>query len=449
MNYVPTFFESDISDIESCEGHIIKLRNGSLLKDLTGGITSHAILGWANEDIISVVTEQLRRYTHLDYKTFHDPLRESLANKLVAGAPYWASDCKLGVFYPGLSGSDAVEGAIKLAYQFHCCRGQSDRTEIISFKQSYHGSTAGSLSIGDRPNLALYSGLLPKNVHRLDEVNIFRPPAGVESDSDLLAYGISDFEATLKTVGPQRVCCVVGETISGGLTGYVPRPPTYWQLIKQICRKHDIIFILDEVICGPGATGTYYCWEQDFVVPDITVLGKTLAGGYLPCNALVVEDYIFETIKSSHGRIQQSSTFQGHSLAMAVASHVQEKVQKDTFLTQVANKASAVTNLITHRLEDSDRFAGCTGRGLRYSIQLTGSEADSFARCVTRRCETEAQLIVDGKWHRFTFSPQLDLKIGELLDLTSRFCDIFLEVDRSNNHASDKNTWQSDPQRRY
>ena len=80
MNYIPTFFESDLSDIKSCEGHVIKFGDGDHLKDLTGGVTSHAVLGWADEDVIKVVTEQMRAYAHLDYKTFHDPLRE------VAGA---------------------------------------------------------------------------------------------------------------------------------------------------------------------------------------------------------------------------------------------------------------------------------------------------------------------------------------------------------------------------
>ena len=449
MTYISTFFQTDITSVESCSGHLIKLRNGELLRDLTGGITSHSILGWANEEVIETVTKQLKAYSHLDYKTFHDPLRDTLGSLLLGGVPQWAKGSDWSVFYPGLSGSDAVESAVKLAYQLHHCRGQPERTEILSFRESYHGSTLGSLSLGDRPNLAIYSNLFPRNVHRLNEINSFRPPDGVSSDSDLLLYGLADFNAALANIGAERVCCVVGETIAGGLTGYVSRPAGYWEAIKEICQTHGIILILDEIICGSGATGTYYCWEQDSVAPDITVFGKTLAGGFLPCNALLVANWIFEEIKASAGRIQQSNTFQGHSLAMAVAGHIQKQILTGNFLSQVREKGVAARKLITHRLRHSARFLDCTGRGMRYSIQLAGANSDQFARLVTQRCEKDAKILVDGKWHRFTFSPQLDINLGELLHLTSLFCDIFLDVEHSNLPTLDGDKRNRDPQRRY
>tara|TARA_B100001059_G_scaffold189256_1_gene191888 strand:+ start:14784 stop:16133 length:1350 start_codon:yes stop_codon:yes gene_type:complete len=449
MTYAPTFFESDMPAVERCFGHQIKFCNGNIVKDLTGGITSHSVLSWGDNDVADLVHKQLLTYSHLDYKTFHDPMRERLAKLLVKGVPQKDRGTGWSVFYPGLSGSDGIEGALKLAYQFHCAAGEPERSQIVSFRESYHGSTLGAMSLGDRPNLDMYSPLFPNNIHRLEELNSFRPPPDVMNESDLLNHGIKNFEAVLRSVGPSKICCIVGETISGGLTGYVKRPTGYWRLIKEMCHRHGIILILDEIICGPGVSGTYYCWEQDRATPDITVMGKTLAGGYFPCNALLVKDEILDTIRSENGRIQQTNTFQGHSVALAVAEYVQKKICDEEFLGSVRSKGAAAVNLITDRLHRSARFQSCTGRGMRYSVQLRGELTDSFARQVTKSCENDAKLLVDGKWHRFTFSPQLDMDVGELLDLTSTFCDIFLNTDSTElkNLASEED--KSDPQRRY
>lgn len=232
------------------------------------------------------------------------------------------------------------------------------------------------------------------------------------------------------------------------MTGFVPRPQGYWKAIKKLCDQNDIILIADEIICGSGTSGTFYCWEQDFIAPHITVLGKTLAGGYFPCNALLLNRTIADQIQETSGRIQQSNTFQGHSVAISVALYVQEKISQKSFLTDVMSKGQLAKNLIETRLRSSDRYLDCTGRGMRYSVQLKGTDTDIFARFVTKRCEEEANLVIDGKWHRFTFSPQLDFPKSELLSLTNLFCDIFLEVDKSTAHKKGFKP-SDDLQRRY
>ncbi len=290
---------------------------------------------------------------------------------------------------------------------------------------------------------------MPKNIHRIDEINNFRKPQGMDyQNSDLLSYGVADLERKILEVGPDNICCIVGETISGGLTGFVPRPEGYWKAIKEICLAHDIILIADEIICGTGSTGTFYCWEQDSVAPHITVIGKTLAGGYFPCNALLIDKLIADQIEKSCGRIQQSNTFQGHSLAISVALHIQDIITERSFLADVLSKGQLAKNLLEERLGSSQRFLGCSGRGMRYSVQLKGSKTDLFARFVTKRCEESANILIDGKWHRITFSPQLDFPEEELLSLTNTFCDVFLEVDKLEAHMEGFQP-SNDLQRRY
>ena len=447
-SYISTFFDCDFGPVDRCSGNKIFLKDGRVFQDLTGGVTSHSIVGWGDKEIAEIVSAQILQYPHLDYKTFYDPNREALGELLINSAPDYYKRSNPKVFFPGTSGSDGVEAAVKLAYQYHLARGDTERVNILSYNQSYHGSTLGSMSLGDRPNLSFYSPLFPKNVYRLGEVNNFRCEEQSGSAEYLAEKKMLEFTLLIERLDPRTICCIVGETIAGGLTGFVPKPDGYWQRISDICQDNGILLILDEVICGTGTTGTYYAWSSDGVSPDITVLGKTLCGGYFPLNALLVRGEILKLLQSSDGRVQQSNTFQGHSLAARVAHHVQSKVSRKEFLLQVRSLGQRAEQLLNDRLQNSIYFKGIAGRGLRFSVQLRGADSDIFARYVTMMCERQHGILIDGKWHRFTFSPQLDIEETSLMLALERFIEVFLRVEREGAHLCDFRP-SNDIQRRY
>jgi adenosylmethionine-8-amino-7-oxononanoate aminotransferase len=443
--YVPTFFEVYGSEIVRMKDNLIYFKDGRTLRDYTGGLTSHSIWPWGDPELINTITEKLHKFPHCDYKSFFDEDRDKLAGLLLNSIPKELGGKDYKVFYPGLSGSDAVESAIKLSYQYHCCRGEPQRTKILSFSESYHGSTLGSLCIGDRPNLSIYSNLFPNNIYKLPEVNHIRYR---ESELVHKNNSIAALKKLLEECDPETVCCVVGESISGGLTGYVPKPKAYWLEVQNLVKNYGVHLILDEVICGTGTSGTFYCAEQDCIVPDQVVLGKTLAGGYLPLNAIVARSEIFETISGSdNARIQQSNTFQGHSTAVVAAVYVQERIMQPSFLENVMQKGERVRSLLSVKLADLGIKFQLAGRGLRLSIQLAANN-DAFCRKVAKDLEDKNSLIVDGKWHRIALSPQLTVDIGELEDC----CDQLVVAFKSNLGLIDmpsENKGVTDLQRRY
>ena len=208
MNYIPTFL-NDSTDyvINKCEGHLIKTHDKSFL-DLTGGLTSHAILAWNRPEIKQAILEQLEQYTHCDYKTFFDPLRETLGSQLLGALPC-SQKQNFGVFFPGLSGSEGVESALKLSYQYRIENDDTRRDKFIFFEQAYHGSTLGALSMTDRPNLLQYQSLFPKNYFKLSEVNYHRKKQNI-SEADYSEEKILELEKLINKVGPETITAIVG-----------------------------------------------------------------------------------------------------------------------------------------------------------------------------------------------------------------------------------------------
>jgi hypothetical protein len=442
MFYKKTFFDRVKSSVARTVDNKIYLEGGAVLSDFTGGLTSHSIWRWGDTQLAEVIRDQIFRYPHLDYKYFYDANRDDLANLLLGNLPPFIAPQHFSVYYPGLSGADAIEGAVKLSYQFHAAKGSSQRKYVISFAESYHGSTMGALSYGDRPNLKLYRELLPSNVVRLPEVNQIRygmPEGACYTDA------ILSLQKTIERVGAENIACVIGETISGGLTGFVPKPSGYWRAVKEVTASYGIHLILDEVICGTGTTGRYYCCEEDDVFPDILVLGKTLAGGYFPLNALVCTNEIFDLIEVKEGRIQQSNTFQGHSTAVAAAVYIQNRLITEGLIERAGRVGQQACERIAARLAELGLSGQPVGRGLRFSIQF-GEGADEFTREVALDIERRHKYLVDGKWHRIAFSPQLTVSEDMIFDCIEKV----LESCKLNAKKLDvKSRSKSDPQARW
>ena len=221
--------------VEKAEGNYI-YSEGKRLLDLTGGGTSYAILGWSNEEVNSAIRGQLAKFSHMDYKIWDDPNTLKLA-KLVMGS----SLSSLKKFYfAGNSGAEACEAAMKMSRQAHLSKGQTQKKWFISRKQSYHGSTADALALGDRPNLEIFRDMLsPYRKHV--EMHHFKKLALVgESEEAYADRCARELKETIIAIGPENVAGFVGETIMGGLVGDVPPVGNYWKKIKEVCNEYDV-----------------------------------------------------------------------------------------------------------------------------------------------------------------------------------------------------------------
>ena len=265
MTLVRNYFNNiNYPEISKTKGSYIFTKKKKIL-DVTAGTNSHAIVGYQNPIVLNDIRSQLNHYTHVDYKTWNDKNLELLSNLISSNNIQKLKN----VYFCGNSGSEACEAAIYLSYQYHYLNGNSQKKIILSRKQSYHGMTLNSLSLGDRPNLDIFKKLLPKNRHK---VSMHHYLYNKNNNESLKQYGLrsaKELEDKIIKLGPENIAAFVGETIMGGLVGDVPPAPNYWKEIRKICNKYKIHLILDECYCGTGTTGKYFCCDWDQITPDI------------------------------------------------------------------------------------------------------------------------------------------------------------------------------------
>ncbi len=185
------------------------------------------------------------------------------------------------------SGSEAVEAALKIALQYFAARGLMQKRHFIARRRSWHGNTLGALSVSDfaQRRRAFEGSLL--DVTFVSAANAYRTPPGV-CGAGLAAHLAAELENAILAAGPERVAAFIFEPVVGAAGGVVPAPEGYAQAVQAVCRRHDVLLIADEVMCGAGRTGTWRALEHDQIVPDILSVAKGLAGGYIPLGAALV-----------------------------------------------------------------------------------------------------------------------------------------------------------------
>ncbi len=272
------------------------------------------------------------------------------------------------------SGSEAVEGALKIALQYFAARGLMQKRHFISRRRSWHGNTLGALSVSDfaQRRRAFEGSLL--DVTFVAAANAYRAPEGVAA-ADLARHLAAELDAAITSLGPERVAAFIFEPIVGAAGGVVPAPEGYAQAIQAICRKHDVLMIADEVMCGAGRTGSWRALEQDGVVPDIMSIAKGLAGGYIPLGATLLTPRVAAPIKSEHGSYMTGHTFTGHTAACAAALAVQHIVERDALIDRVRTAGAEFQQAIRGALSQFDEVGDVRGRGFFIGIELVRDPA--------------------------------------------------------------------------
>ena len=219
--------------VDKADGLYIYQKNGEKILDTTAGGTSYAIIGWNNQRVNQAIINQLTKFTHLDYKIWSDENCESLAQILVSKKEHNLNK----VYFCGNSGSEACETALKFSYQRHLEEGKQHKKWFISRTQSYHGSTADALALGERPNLEFYKKMLSPYRVNIPMHHPLYSKKDNETIDDYAKRSAGHLEQKIIELGPENVSGFVGETIMGGLVGDVPPAPKYWKYIKRHGRK--------------------------------------------------------------------------------------------------------------------------------------------------------------------------------------------------------------------
>ncbi|MET4127427.1 aspartate aminotransferase family protein [Roseovarius sp. MBR-6] len=297
-------------------------------------------IGHSNPAVLEAMRAQMEVATFGYRLHFETEPAEALAERLAGIAPEG-----LGRVFFVSGGSEAVESALKLARSHALAMGEAQRWKVISRFPSYHGCTLGALSVtGYAPMTAPYAPMMaampkiPAPRAWLDGLPLDDPATG-EHYADML-------EAQILREGPETVLAFIVEPIGGASTGALMPPAGYMRRIREICDRHGVLLIHDEVISGGGRTGRWFSGDHWGVVPDMITISKGFGAGYMPLGALIARDSIVEAVLD-HGSYPHGFTYAGNPLACAAGLAVIDEIERQGMMAN----AMAMGDLLRSRLE--------------------------------------------------------------------------------------------------
>jgi adenosylmethionine-8-amino-7-oxononanoate aminotransferase len=332
--------------------------------DASGG-AAVSCLGHGHPAVTAALHEQLDKLAYAHTGFFTTEVAERLADRLIADAPDGISHA-----YLVSGGSEAVEAALKMARQYFTERDQRQRRHVIARRQSYHGNTLGALAAGGNEwRRAPFSPLLIET-HHIDPCFAYRFQEPGETEEGYAERAAGALEAKIHELGPETVMAFVAETVVGATAGAVPPAKGYFRRIRDICDRHGVLLILDEVMCGMGRTGTLHACEQEGIAPDLMTIAKGLGGGYEPIGAVLLGKHIYESFARGSGFFQHGHTYMGHPLACAAGLAVQETIRRDRLLANVRDMGGLLRRRLGERFGNHPHVGDIRGRGLFQAVEL-------------------------------------------------------------------------------
>ena len=319
---------------------IIKRGDGVWLEDIAGKRYLDAVgglwctnIGLGRDEMADAIADQVRELAYSS--TFTDITNEPaslLAAKIASRAP---DDLNRVHFTTG--GSTAIDSAYRLVHFYQHCRGRPEKTHVIARHQAYHGSTYAAMSIGNRAGDRVPEfGYIEDTIHHVSAPNFYRAPAGMSEDA-FTAGLLREFEDKIEEIGPDRVGAFFAEPLMGS-GGVIVPPAGYLEGMAEICRKHDILFVADEVVTAWGRLGHWFASKDEFgITPDIICSAKGLSSGYLPIGAMIYSDRIHDVMAEGDPDRWYASgfTYSGHPVCCAAALKNIEILERENLVEQV------------------------------------------------------------------------------------------------------------------
>lgn len=353
----------------SSKGITITDSEGKVYLDASGG-AAVSCLGHAHPDVLAAMHRQIDRMAYAHTGFFTTEAAEELADLLIEGAPEG-----IGHVYMVSGGSEAVEASLKMARQYFVEIGEPERSVFIARRQSYHGNTLGALAVGGNEWRRKQFAPILIDVGRVSPCYEYRDRAAAETPEQ---YGVrlaAELEAEIQRIGPRRVIAFVAETVVGATLGAVPAVPGYFKRIREVCDRHGILLILDEVMCGMGRTGTLHAVEQEGIAPDLMTIAKGLGGGYQPVGAVLAGSRIVEALRKGSGMFQHGHTYIGHAVGAAAALAVQKVIHRDQLLPRVRAAGEHLAKRLREALGSHPHVGDIRGRGLFMGVELVEDRA--------------------------------------------------------------------------
>ncbi|MDQ0245366.1 adenosylmethionine-8-amino-7-oxononanoate aminotransferase [Bacillus fengqiuensis] len=350
------------------EGVYLIDEGGKKYLDACSGAVA-ANLGHGIASIGEAMAEQAKKAAFVHTMRFETKALHELAEKIGEIAPE-----RLNKVYFTTGGSEANESALKLARQYHRDGGKPQKHLVIGRWQSYHGNTIGSLSAGGdvkrrhvyTPNLLNYAHVYSPYCHRC--------PYNRQKDDCLAKQNwtcVTDIERLILELGPENVSAFIAEAIVGSQQGAVPPPPGYFEKVRELCDRYDIVLIIDEVMTGFGRTGTNFATEQIGIEADIITFGKGVSAGYAPLAGMIVHDRLIDgLIQNSDGKFVHGYTYSGHPVAVAAGLAALDVYERERVLENVKEQGGYLFDQLLELKKKHSYISDVRGRGLLIGIEL-------------------------------------------------------------------------------
>jgi adenosylmethionine-8-amino-7-oxononanoate aminotransferase len=335
---------------------------GKRYLDAVGGAFV-ANLGHSNPAIAAAMQRQAAEFGYVSGTAFtHEPI-EALAAELAATLPG-----DLDKLYFLSSGSEAVEAALKLARQYWVERGLPAKHQIIALAPAYHGNTLLALSASAREHYQAFFREWLVDVHRIPASYPYRCPCrGTDARCPVCSGAVLD--DAIARIGAEHVAAFIAEPVGGSSTGASTPRPDYFRRIREICDRHEVLFIADEILCGAGRTGTWWAIEPYGVVPDIMTLGKGVSGGYAALSALAAPERIVDVLAQGSGSFLHAQTFSHHPVACAAGLAAVRYLKAE----RLVERCAAMGQVLAQRLaplKELPQVGDVRGRGLLAGVEF-------------------------------------------------------------------------------
>lgn len=345
----------------SAQGAWIVDADGTRYLDGAGGaIVSN--IGHGDRRLIDAAVEQLERTQYVHGSMFTTEALEAYADELAEHLPM--SDPHI---YPVSGGSEAVETAVKMARAYHLARDEPQRATVIARRLSYHGNTLGALDLsGKEPLRRPYTPWLGRFLHA---------PAAYEYRCEMPrhpegcgAAHAAELERMIVQAGSDTVAAFVAEPVGGATLAAAAPADDYWPAIVDVCRRHGVLVIADEVMTGFGRTGRWFGVDHWDVRPDILTAGKGTTSGYVPFGFAAASADVFDAI-SPHGFVH-GFTWSHNALGAAVARAVLGRLHEDGLIERSATLGARVLSELRRELEGCEVIGDVRGLGLMIGVEI-------------------------------------------------------------------------------
>ena len=404
-------FKKEPRIITGAEGHYYTTKDGEKVYDLFAGLWTSGV-GHCHPKIVEAVQKQVAKLDFsMSFQVGNDRSFE-LAERVTDLAPDGFTQC----FFTN-SGSESVDTALKIALGYHRARGEGNRTRLIGRERSYHGVNFGGMSVGGIvPNRKVFSANLIPGVDHIRATMNLEHTAFTRGQPEWGAHLADDLERLAALHDGSNIAAVIVEPVAGS-TGILPPPVGYLERLREICDKHGILLIFDEVITAFGRLGAPFAADRFAVMPDIITTAKGLTNGVIPMGAVLVRDHVYEAFMQGPDfmiELFHGYTYSGHPVAAAAGIAVMDVYEEEGTFEQSAALAQPFEDLL-HSFADHDKVIDVRNFGLMGAIELAPREGAPGARGleIHKRCFWEENLVVRNGMDCLQFSPFLNSNVDD------------------------------------